>query len=307
MQRFLVRRILITLVTILAVTVIIFILSRAAGDPRNMMIGALQAGDNDQWEELGIKFGLDKPYYQQYGIFLKDLVRGDLGRSILESRPTTEVIGERIGATFELGLFAFVFAAVIGIPLGVLGAVNRGGILDQIGRVLALIGQSAPTFWLGLMLMFIFSVNLGLLPPSGRNEWTGIILPGVTLGWFFIAINMRLIRSAMLDVLDSEYIRLARAKGVSSKVVIWKHGLRNALIPALTFAGVNLGNVVAGALTVELVFAWPGLGRLAVIAMLNNDYPLLQGVVIVYTLLFVGASLLVDIIYAYIDPRIRYA
>ena len=179
------------------------------------------------------------------------------------------------------------------------------GILDQIGRVLALIGQSAPTFWLGLMLMFIFSVRLDYLPPSGRNEWTGVILPAATLGWFFIAINMRLIRSAMLDVLDSEYIRLARAKGVSGKAVIWKHALRNALIPALTFAGVNLGNVVAGALTVELVFAWPGLGRLAVIAMLNNDYPLLQGVIIVYTLLFVGASLLVDILYAYIDPRIR--
>ncbi len=305
MQRYLVRRLLITLVTILAVTVIVFIMGRAAGDPRNMMIGALQAGDNDQWEELGKKFGLDKPYYQQYGIFLKDLVQGDLGRSILESRPTTEVIGERLGATFELGLAAFLFAAVVGIPLGVLGAVKRGGILDQIGRVLALIGQSAPTFWLGLMLMFIFSVRLDYLPPSGRNEWTGVILPAVTLGWFFIAINMRLIRSAMLDVLDSEYIRLARAKGVPGIVIIWKHALRNALIPAFTFAGVNLGNVVAGALTVELVFAWPGLGRLAVIAMLNNDYPLLQGVVIVYTLLFVGASLLVDILYAYIDPRIR--
>ena len=305
MQRYLIRRLLITLVTILAVTVIVFIMGRAAGDPRNMMIGALQAGDNDQWEELGKKFGLDKPYYQQYGIFLKDLVQGDLGRSILESRPTTEVIGERLGATFELGLAAFLFAAVVGIPLGVLGAVKRGGILDQIGRVLALIGQSAPTFWLGLMLMFIFSVRLDYLPPSGRNEWTGVILPAVTLGWFFIAINMRLIRSAMLDVLDSEYIRLARAKGVSGNIVIWKHALRNAMIPAFTFAGVNLGNVVAGALTVELVFAWPGLGRLAVIAMLNNDYPLLQGVVIVYTLLFVGASLLVDILYAYIDPRIR--
>ena len=305
MQRYLVRRFLITLVTILAVTVIVFIMGRAAGDPRNMMIGALQAGDNDQWEELGKKFGLDKPYYQQYGIFLKDLVQGDLGRSILESRPTTEVIGERLRATFELGLAAFLFAAVVGIPLGVLGAVKRGGILDQIGRVLALIGQSAPTFWLGLMLMFIFSVRLDYLPPSGRNEWTGVILPAVTLGWFFIAINMRLIRSAMLDVLDSEYIRLARAKGVSGNIVIWKHALRNALIPAFTFAGVNLGNVVAGALTVELVFAWPGLGRLAVIAMLNNDYPLLQGVVIVYTLLFVGTSLLVDILYAYIDPRIR--
>ena len=306
MQRFLVRRLIITLVTVLAVTVIVFIMSRAAGDPRNMMIGALQAGDNDQWEELGKKFGLDKPYYQQYGIFLKDLLQGDLGRSILESRPTTEVIGERLGATFELGLAAFLFAAVVGIPLGVLGAVKRGGILDQIGRVLALIGQSAPTFWLGLMLMFIFSVRLDYLPPSGRNEWTGVILPAVTLGWFFIAINMRLIRSAMLDVLDSEYIRLARAKGVSGPIVIWKHALRNALIPAFTFAGVNLGNVVAGALTVELVFAWPGLGRLAVIAMLNNDYPLLQGVVIVYTLLFVGTSLLVDILYAYIDPRIRF-
>ena len=295
------------MVTILAVTGIVFIMGRAAGDPRNLMIGTLQAGGNDQWEELGRKLGLDKPYYHQYGIFLKDLLRGDLGRSIRENRPTTEVIGERLRATFELGLAAFLFAAVVGIPLGILGAVNRGGILDQIGRVLALIGQSAPTFWLGLMLMFFFAVKLNWLPPSGRNEWTAIILPAGTLGWFFIAINMRLIRSAMLDVLDSEYIKLARAKGVSGRAVIWKHALRNALIPALTFAGINLGNVVAGSLTVELVFAWPGLGRLAIFAMLNNDYPVLQGVVIVYTLMFVGAALLVDILYAYIDPRIRYA
>ncbi len=295
------------LVTVLAVTLIVFIMGRASGDPRNMIIGALSAGDNDQWEELGRKFGLDKPYYQQYGIFLKDLVQGDLGRSILESRPTTEVIGERIQATFELGFAAFLFAAVVGIPLGVLGAVRRGGILDQVGRILALIGQSAPTFWLGLMLMFFFAVKLDWLPPSGRNSWTGIILPAGTLGWFFIAINMRLIRSAMLDVLDSEYIKLARAKGVSGRVVVWKHALRNAMIPALTFAGVNLGNVVAGSLTTELVFAWPGLGRLAVTAMLNNDFPLMQGVVLVYTLMFVGAALLVDILYAYIDPRIRYA
>ena len=270
------------------------------------MLSDQSSGPIDQWEELGKNLGLDKPYYQQYGIFLKDLVTGDFGKSIVESRPARDIIGERLLATLELGISAFIFSALLGIPLGVLGAVKRDGILDQIGKTLALIGQSAPGFWLGIMLIFFFAVRLEWVPPSGREGWTSRILPTITLGWFFIAVNMRLVRSAMLDVLDSEYIKLARAKGASERAVIWLHALKNALIPALTFFGVSLASLIAGSITVEIVFAWPGLGRQAVTSMLASDYPVLQGVVIVLTLMYVGTALLVDILYAFIDPRIRY-
>ena len=307
MQRFLVKRLIITFITLLAVSLIIFIMARASGDPRTLMLSELSTGDVDQWEELGKKLGLDKPYYEQYGIFLRDMLTGNFGKSIKENREAADIIWERLIATFQLGVAAFAFSIIVGIPLGILSSVNRGGILDNIGKVVALIGQSAPPFWIGIMMIFFFAVNLGWVPPSGREDWKGIILPAVTLGWFFVAANMRLVRSAMLDVLDSEYIKLARAKGVSSNAIIWKHALRNALIPPLTFAGVTMGSLVAGSLTTEVVFAWPGLGRLAVTAMLASDYPVLQCVVITYTLLYVGAAFLVDVMYAYIDPRIRFA
>ena len=307
MQRFLVKRLIITFITLLAVSLIIFIMARASGDPRTLMLSELSTGDVDQWEELGKKLGLDKPYYEQYGIFLRDMLTGNFGKSIKENREAADIIWERLIATFQLGVAAFAFSIIVGIPLGILSSVNRGGILDNIGKVVALVGQSAPPFWIGIMMIFFFAVNLGWVPPSGREDWKGIILPAVTLGWFFVAANMRLVRSAMLDVLDSEYIKLARAKGVSSNAIIWKHALRNALIPPLTFAGVTMGSLVAGSLTTEVVFAWPGLGRLAVTAMQASDYPVLQGVVITYTLLYVGAAFLVDVMYAYIDPRIRFA
>ena len=305
MQRFLVRRFVIIIITLLAVSVIIFIMARAAGDPRFMLLSDYTT--QEQWDEVGVALGLDKPYYQQYGIFIKDIFKGDFGQSIKEQRPVIEVISGRIWATVQLGLAAFIFSVVIGIPLGVLSSIRRGGILDLLGKTVALIGQSAPSFWLGIMFMFWFAVMLGWVPPSGRGEWKSIILPMVTLGWVFVAANLRLMRSAMLDVLDSEYIKLARAKGVSSRVVIWKHAFRNALIPPLTFAGVNLGALITGSLTTELVFAWPGLGRLAVQALWAFDYPLLQGIVIIYTLMYVGAAFIVDVLYTYIDPRIHYA
>ncbi len=199
------------------------------------------------------------------------------------------------------------FSISLGLPLGVLSAVKRGSLMDGFGKMIALVGQSAPNFWLGIMLMFFFAVNLGWLPPYGRQEKLSIILPAITLGWYYVAANLRLIRSAMLDALDSEYIKLARAKGVKPAVVIWKHALRNALVPALTFAGVTLGALVTGSLVVETVFAWPGLGQLAVQALFAADYPLLQGVVMVFTMLYVLAALIVDVLYAYIDPRVRYA
>ena len=305
MQRFLVRRFLITILTLFVVAVIVFAMARISGDPRNMMLGDFFT--DEQYERVGERLGLDKSYYEQFWFYIKDLARGDFGDSIKEGKPAGQVIQQRFMATLELGLAAFFFALVVGVPLGILSSVKRGSIWDQIGKIVALTGQSAPSFWIGVMLIFFFAVRLEWVPPSGRQDWNSIFLPAITLGWFMVAANMRLVRSAMLDVLDSEYIKLARAKGVSSVSLIWKHSLRNAMIPPLTFAGVTLGNLVAGSVTTELVFAWPGLGLLAIQSTLVSDYPVLQGVVIIFTLLYVTAAFLVDILYAYIDPRIRYA
>lgn len=305
MQRYLIRRVLLAMVTLLAVSLIIFIMSRAAGDPRHVYLDDYST--QEDWDRLTEVLGLDQPYYQQYGIFLRDALKGEFGTSIKEGRPSMEVIIERIPATFQLGLAAFAFSVLMGVPLGILSAVKRGSFLDTAGKFVALIGQSAPVFWLGIMLMFLFAVKLEWLPPYGRQEPTSIILPAVALGWFYAAANLRLLRSAMLNVLDSEYVKLARAKGVSNNAVIWKHSLRNALIPVLTFAGITLGALVTGSVVVETVFAWPGLGQLAIQALFGNDYPLMQAVIIVFTLMYVLAALLVDVMYAYIDPRIRYA
>ena len=304
MQKFLVRRFFISIVTILIVSVIIFIMSRAAGDPRAMLLDDYSTMED--WERMGEALGLDKPYYQQYGIFIKDALKGEFGQSIKQGRPAMHIVMERLPATLQLAGASFALSLLIGVPLGVLAAVKRGTPIDLFGRAVALIGQSAPPFWLGIMLMFFFSVHLGWVPPFGREDPRGIILPAITLGWFYAAANLRLIRSAMLDVLDSEYIKLARAKGVSSQTVIVKHALRNAVIPALTFAGVTLGALVTGSLVTETVFAWPGLGKLAVDALFALDYAVLQAVVIVFTLLYVIASFTVDVLYAFIDPRIRY-
>lgn len=305
MQKFLIRRLITTVIVLLAVSVIIFAMARVSGDPRILLMD--EASTLERYEELGVILGLDKHPVEQYFIFMKSTFKGEFGLSIMENRPVRNIIWERIPATLHLGLVAFVFSAVIGVPLGILSSVKRGGPLDHIGKFVALIGQSAPSFWLGIMLMFLFAVRLEWVPPSGRHDWNSVILPAITLGWFSVAANLRLVRSAMLEVLDAEYIKLARAKGVPERTIIWKHAFRNAIIPPLTFAGVTLGAMVTGSLVAETVFAWPGLGQLAIQALQNADYALLQGVVIIFTLMFVLAALLVDVLYAYINPRIRYS
>ena len=290
--------------TLLAVSLIIFIMSRASGDPRHIYLDDYST--QEDWDRMGEVLGLDKPYYQQYGMFLKGAIRGDFGESVREGRPVTEVVLERAPATLLLGSVAFSFSLIIGVPLGILSAVRRGTLMDVFGKTVALVGQSAPPFWLGIMLMFFFAVKLGIVPPYGKQDWNSIILPAVTLGWYYAAANLRLVRSAMLDVLDSEYIKLAKAKGVSGRSLIWKHAFRNGLIPPLTLAGVSMPAILTGSITTELVFAWPGMGQLAIQALYTSDYPLLQGLTIMFTLGYCGIALLVDVLYAYIDPRIRY-
>ena len=306
MQRFLMRRFVMIIITLIAVSMIIFVMARVTGDPRVLLLD--ENASKEQWEQMGRELGLDKPYYHQYAIFMKDVLRGDFGDSIYYSEPVMTAISGRIWPTVQLGGGAFLLALMVGIPLGVLSAVMRGTALDQLGRAIAMVGQAAPSFWLGIMFMFLFAVKLGWVPPSGRDDWNSIILPMVTLAWGgFLAGSLRLMRSAMLDVLDSEYVKLAKAKGVSTKSLIWKHAFRNALIPPLTFAGVSMPAILTGSITTELVFAWPGMGQLAIQSLFSADYPLLQGLTIMFTLGYVGVALAVDVLYAYIDPRIRYA
>ena len=304
MQRFLMRRFLMIIVTLIAVSMIIFIMARVTGDPRVLLLD--ENASREQWERMGVELGLDRPYYHQYTLFMKDVLRGDFGESIKLQEPVMTAIAGRIWPTVQLGGGAFLLALVVGIPLGVLSAVMRGTAVDQLGRVIAMVGQAAPSFWLGIMFMFFFAVKLGWVPPSGREGWNSIILPMVTLAWGgFLAGSLRLMRSAMLDVMDSEYIKLARAKGVAEWKVIWKHAFKNAAIPPLTMSALILASFLTGTVVTETVFAWPGLGRLVVTAINNNDFPVMTGSVLVFTVLYVIIVFLIDISYALIDPRIR--
>jgi peptide/nickel transport system permease protein len=306
MGRFLLRRLLLMLLTLLAISALVFSLVRLQGDPRFLLMDPLASISEEQWENMGRKLGLDKPLIYQYGVFLGQLARGDLGRSIFQRKPVIKVIRDKLPATLQLALSGLVFGLAMGIPLGVLSAVKRGTVWDYAGRFFALVGQAVPSFWIGIMLIFFFGVQLGWLPTARKGDLSSFILPSVTIGWFAGAGLLRLVRSSMLDVLDSEFVKLAKAKGVTSNAVIWKHAFRNALIPPLTFGALVIAGLVTGSIVVETVFAWPGIGLLAVSSVYNSDYPLTQGIVLVFTTVYVIMAFVVDVLYALVDPRIRY-
>lgn len=287
------------------ITVFIFTLSRAAGDPRFLYLNEYTT--EEQFQQWGKAMGLDRPLVVQYFVWLGKAIRGDFGESLSHKRPAIELVFERAPATLKLAGGAFVVAMVVGIPLGVLSAVKRGSVWDYVGRVFALTGQAAPGFWLGIVLIMVFAVQLHWLPTGRQGGFTHFILPTITLGWFPAAGMLRLVRSAMLAVLDSEFVKLARAKGVGRPTLIWKHAFRNALIAPMTYASLLLAGFITGAVVTETVFAWPGLGRLGVQAVNSNDFALIVAVVIAKSAVFVGANLTVDIMYAFVDPRIRYA
>jgi peptide/nickel transport system permease protein len=249
--------------------------------------------------------GLDRSWASQYGTFISHALRGDFGTSVRFRRPAMELIAERYGATLELGGLAVLIVIVVALPVGVYAAVHRGSGLDYAARAFAALGQAVPPFWLGLVLVLIFGVLLHLLPTSGRGTPLHVLLPGITLGWFAVAGLMRLTRSSMLDVLGSEYVKLARIKGLPERTVIWKHALRNALIAPLTAAGAIFAGLITGAVILETVFAWPGVGRLLVTAVSGRDFPVVQGVTMMVAVVTLLINLLVDIAYAYVDPRIR--
>jgi peptide/nickel transport system permease protein len=305
MQRYLLKRILQAIVTLFLMSIIVFLLGRLSGDPVPLLLGDLAT--KEDVELVTRELGLDKPIPVQYAIFLKKALQGDLGRSIRGARrPVVAQIVERIPASFQLAVAAMLLSIIIGIPIGVISAVRRGSFLDTAGRVLAMLGQSMPAFWVGIVLMYIISVQFRLLPTSGYGSFKQIILPAVSLSGISLAGIVRLTRSSMLDVLSGEYVKLARIKGLSERMVIWKHAFSNSLIPVLTFLGTLLTGLMTGVVVIETIFAWPGLGRLAWEAVSTRDFPMIQAVVLFITFMFVTANLVVDILYAYVDPRIRY-
>jgi peptide/nickel transport system permease protein len=304
MVAYLVGRVLQALLSMLVVISIVFILTRLSGNPVHLLLD-VNATQHDL-EILTHHLGLDKPLPVQYGIYVKQIVLGDFGKSVLTRRPVAEHIWERLPATVELGFTAMFLSVAIGVPIGVYSAVCRGGIMDGGARVFAVLGQSMPPFWLGLMLILFFGVVLGILPAGGRGGPQHLILPAFTLGYFTSAAIMRLTRSSMLEVLGSDYIKFARLKGLHEQVVLWKHGLKNALMPVITFAVMLFVQFLGGAVVTETVFAWPGLGRLILESITTRDYPIVQAGVLVLSALYLGANLLVDLLYSYLNPKIRY-
>ena len=304
MVRFILQRLGQGAITVFLLITVVFVLSRFSGDPVLLLIGP---GDTQaDVERLRALYGLDKSIPEQFLVYLRGLAQGDLGQSIDSRLPVTEVIASRFPNTLQLGLGASIFGVGLAIPLGVLAAYYRGRRVDGFARFLALIGQSVPNFWLGLVLMFVFAVNLKVLPVGGKGGLTNYILPSITLGIFLLAALTRLIRSGMIEALQSDYVRFLRAKGLSERMVVWKHALRNSALASLSFFGVYLGLVVTGSVVVETVFSWPGVGRLAFQAISARDFPVVQGVVLFVGVGVILSSLLVDILYAFVDPRIRY-
>jgi peptide/nickel transport system permease protein len=303
MARYLIGRVLQMVLSMLVVVSIVFVLTRLSGNPVHLLLD-VSATERDQ-EILTRHLGLDRPLPVQYGLYVRNIALGDFGNSILTRRPVTEHIGERLPATIELGVVAMFLSVLIGVPLGVYSAVHRGGLLDGAARVFAVLGQSMPTFWLGLMLILFFGVVLGVLPAGGRGGLLHLVLPAFTLGYFTSAAILRLTRSAMLEVLGSDYIKFARLKGLPEPVVLWKHGLRNALLPVVTFAVLLFVQFLGGAVVAETVFAWPGLGRLILESITTRDYPIVQAGVLVLSALYLTGNLMVDPLYSYLNPRIR--
>ena len=284
-------------------TAVVFGLSRAAGDPTFLFISEYTTDEViAEWRK---EFGLDRPYPIQYLSWLGTAIRGDFGASLNEARPAIDVVVQRLPATLQLAAVSFVFAIAIGIPIGVLSAVKRGSWWDLGGRVFALIGQATPNFWMGIMLVLLFSVQFELLPTSGRGGLDHYVLPAITLGSGSAAGLVRLTRSAMLEMLDSEFVKFARSKGVPAHTVVWKHAFRNTLIVPVTYAGLILAAFTTGTVVVETVFGWPGIGRLAVTAINDNDFPVMSATVLLFTLMYLVVNFIVDISYALIDPRIR--
>lgn len=305
MLRFFLTRLVQAVVSMLCITLIVFSLSHLTGDPVDSLLP--DDATPQQIEDLTKSLGLDRPLHVQYATFLGNAVQGDFGQSIKwRGKSAADVVLERLPATLQLGGAALLLTILVSIPMGVLAAVRKNSAFDVGASVFTLLGQSLPQFWLGIVLMWIFAVTLGWFPTSGRGGLDFMVLPAAAMAWFQIAALTRLTRSAMLEVLDAEYIKLARVKGVSETWIIWKHALRNAAIIPITYFGVLAGSLLTGSVVVETVFAWPGTGLLSIEAIRGRDFPVVQAVVLFFAVFYIFINFLIDLLYAVIDPRIRY-
>jgi len=303
MGRFLAYRFARLIVALGSVVTVVFIVMRLSGDPVPLLLPP--DAPIAEINRVRTEMGLDQPLLVQYGIFVKQAIRGDFGRSIHFRVSAMMVVWERVPATIQLALASFLCAVVVAVPAGVLSAIRRGSVYDHAVMGVALIGQAAPTFYIGIMLILVFSLQLGLFPTSGRGDWRHVVLPAVTLGAFAMASIARITRSAVLEILRADFIRTARAKGVPEFWTVAKHTMKNAAIPVVTITGLQFGNLLGGAVVTETIFSWPGIGRLAIQSIYNRDYPIVQACVFITAAMFVVLNFIVDVLYGLLDPRIR--
>lgn len=305
MTRYILRRLLLSVVVLFGVTIFVAGMLHISGDPVAVILESGIAS-NEEREELRRELGLDRPFLVQYLDFVTRAVQGDLGRSLRFRQPALTLVMERLPATVQLAVAAMLFSVAVAVPIGISSAVKPNSVIDNAGRLLTLAGQSIPLFWLGIMLVLVFAVKLRWLPVAGRLEPTSIILPALTLGLYPMARIARVLRANMLEVLSKEYCRTARAKGLTEQKVVVGHALQNAALPVITVMGLQFGYLLGGAVVTETIFAWPGLGWLSVQAVSARDFPLVQAIVAVVAIMFIFINLLTDVLYAYLNPQIRY-
>lgn len=303
MVQYILRRLFLSVFVVAGVTVVVFVVVRLSGDPTALMISPEASAEDVA--ELRHRMGFDRPVIVQFWDFLTGAVRGDFGDSLRYREPAFGLVVERLPATVQLTVASLLIAVIVALPAGIVSAVKRNTIWDRLAMFLALFGQSMPVFWFGILLILIVSVQLQVLPSSGSGDVRHLILPAITLGLYSTARITRLVRSEMLEMISQDFVRTARAKGLRERAVLYRHALRNALIPVVTVIGIEAGGMLGGAVITETVFAWPGIGQLAVRAIFNRDYPLIQAVVFTIACLFVLINLFVDVLYAMLDPRIK--
>jgi peptide/nickel transport system permease protein len=305
MGRYLVRRLAHAGLVVIGVTLVAFFLTRMTGDPVRLL-APLDATE-EEVELLRTQLGFNRPLYVQFLEYMRGVLVLDFGESLRHGEPAMRLVLERMPATLQLSLAALLLALAVAIPIGVVSATRRGGLLDGLGTLLALLGQSMPVYWLGILLIIVFGVQLRWLPAGGRAGWTSYILPAVTLAASTCASIMRLLRSSLLNVLSQDFIRTARAKGLEERRVIYRHALRNALLPVVTVVGLQMGSLLSGSVITETIFAWPGVGRFVVQAIFNRDFYVVQAAVFLFALIIVAINLVTDLVYALLDPQIRYS
>ena len=305
MLKYIIKKLILTIPILLGASIIVFMLIHIApGDPVHLIVGPNVTPE--VYDNIVEKLGLNEPLPAQYFKFLSNVVRGDLGTSILQRRPVLDIIKERLPITLELGIASLLVSFAIAIPAGVIAAVKRKSAADYVSMSAALVGMSMPTFWFGLLLLYFFAYRWRLFPISGYGTWQHLVLPAFTMGLTDAAVTARMVRSSMLEVIRQDYVRTARSKGLSERVVINQHALKNAMIPIITLLGLRVGWIMGGSVILELVYSRPGLGRLMIDAILSRDYPIVQGSMLVLTLCIILANVAADVLYAVVDPRIKY-